>query len=251
MEQKHLEVAGVYYIKNESNNRFYIGSSCNVGQRLISHMRSLKYDKHDNKELQQDFSCGHKIKYGLLIEAKDSYTTIENNLLYLNRHNENLYNKTIRHEMPYIDKLDKEKFYKSIVKTKECWVWQNKPDEDGYGIIGIQEDEKRYKIKAHRLSYFLYYNVDPFCLQVCHSCDNKLCVNPQHLFLGTDQDNIRDYCLKHNKSYKLTDLNKKKIDNFIKLGYNDTDISKMLDIKTDRSTISRYRKCYNLQATKN
>lgn len=251
MELEQLNVAGVYYIKNQTNGRFYIGSSYNVEQRLISHMRTLKSNRHDNKELQRDFSYGHNMKYGLLIESKEFYGTIENNILYLNRNNENLYNKTIRHEMPYIDKLDKEKFWKSIIKTDKCWIWQNKPDEDGYGIIGIQDDEKRYKIKAHRLSYFLYYNVDPFCLQVCHSCDNKICVNPHHLFLGTDQDNIRDYCRKHNKAYKLTESNKKQINNLIEQGHNDTNISKMLDIKIDRSTISRYRKCYNLQKTKN
>jgi hypothetical protein len=79
-------------------------------------------------------------------------------------------------------------FLKRVNKTDTCWEWTGTVISHGYGHF-----KKKGKLyRAHRLSYTLFKGPIPDKLLVCHSCDNKKCVNPDHLWLGTSHDNVMD-----------------------------------------------------------
>ena len=93
----------------------------------------------------------------------------------------------------YLDYTPKDisRFWGKIIKLDDldmCWNWIGKPSGDGYGQIRIQ----RKNIRSHRLSYELTYGSISDGLWVLHKCDNRLCCNPSHLFLGTNKDNVDD-----------------------------------------------------------
>ncbi len=83
------------------------------------------------------------------------------------------------------------KIAKSTADT--CWDWTGGTNSQGYGWlrVGSRKDNTRTMVLAHRLVYMLQVG-DVGTLDVLHTCDNPLCCNPAHLFLGTHQDNMAD-----------------------------------------------------------
>lgn len=72
----------------------------------------------------------------------------------------------------------------------ECWIWRGWKDVHGYGKIYVLEQKK--DVGAHRVAWELAKGPIPDGLFVLHKCDNPPCMNPEHLFLGTHGDNMRD-----------------------------------------------------------
>lgn len=81
-----------------------------------------------------------------------------------------------------------ERFLKHVHKTATCWLWCGTVKAHGYGVIRI--DTKLWR--AHRLSWSLFAGPIPDGKSVLHRCDNTRCVNPNHLFIGTQLDNVKD-----------------------------------------------------------
>jgi len=89
-----------------------------------------------------------------------------------------------------------ERFFSYIKKKKnKCWEWQLQGDKNGYGSFSIT-GKAREALRAHRASWILFVGEIPKGMLVCHKCDNPPCVNPKHLFLGTNNDNMIDKMLK-------------------------------------------------------
>jgi len=89
-----------------------------------------------------------------------------------------------------------ERFWNKVRKIKICWNWSASKDKDGYGRIKMNGRPR----PAHRVVWELTYGVIPQGLQVLHTCDNTSCVNPSHLFLGDNDDNVADKVSKQRQS---------------------------------------------------
>lgn len=80
------------------------------------------------------------------------------------------------------------RFTKHVEKTESCWLWRGAVDTAGYGDCWF----RGRTTGAHRVSWQIFRGEIPDGLFVLHKCDNPICVNPDHLFLGTHSDNMQD-----------------------------------------------------------
>lgn len=82
------------------------------------------------------------------------------------------------------------RFWPNVIRGRDCWLWTGAVNSHGYGRLRSGED--RSVLRAHRVSWELHFGPIPDGLFVLHYCDNPPCVRPDHLFLGTNTDNLRD-----------------------------------------------------------
>lgn len=89
---------------------------------------------------------------------------------------------------------DLQRFWSKVDRAGECWLWTAATVNSGYGVfqrsrtglVGARQ------VTAHRFSCEAAHGPIPPGMEVCHTCDNKLCVRPDHLYVGTRQQNARD-----------------------------------------------------------
>lgn len=133
---------------------------------------------------------------------------------------------------------DKCRFMSYVEKTDSCWLWRGGKNRRGYGKFGIGHKT----IIASRYSYEIYKGKITENMLICHTCDNPPCVNPDHLWQGTNSDNIRDSFKKcrsvirkgeENSNAKLTEKNVLEIRELFKNNHKVKDIACNYDITTN------------------
>lgn len=89
-----------------------------------------------------------------------------------------------------------QRFWEKIDRTETCWNWTGNKNDKGYGHCYFRGKD----VPAHRIAWEIEFGVIPEGLHVLHHCDNPGCVNPFHLFLGTNRDNVDDKVRKGRQS---------------------------------------------------
>lgn len=124
-------------------------------------------------------------------------------------------------------RFGKDRFTQEFIKQRvnvnenDCWIWKGSKHRQGYGNVTYKEKLEL----AHRVSWMIYYGEIPEGIKVCHHCDEPSCVNPAHLFLGTQLDNMAD-CIKKGRFTRNIPKTRR-----IKLNFDQVQEIKMLNEK--------------------
>ena len=127
------------------------------------------------------------------------------------------------------------RFEAKINKADGCWEWTASCAGKGYGQMKLPRQRKQEY--SHRLAYMIYKGEIPQGIQICHTCDNPKCCNPDHLFLGTSQDNHDDMAKKNrsthgekNPAAKLTENDVREISACLAAGMSQSKIARAFGV---------------------
>jgi predicted XRE-type DNA-binding protein len=130
--------------------------------------------------------------------------------------------------------------FSQCVRKGECLEWRgNWVTHNGYGRVTF----KQKKLLTHRIAYEAYKGPIPTEMQVMHSCDNRRCCNPDHLSIGTGQDNTNDRKAKDRLGFKIKTADAIEIVRLVREGRRQSEIARMFGIHQSMvSRISRGKK---------
>jgi len=131
-----------------------------------------------------------------------------------------------------------DRFWEKVDKRGpgDCWDWMGCKNSGGYGQI-CNGKKNEGMVYAHRVSWEIHNGPIPEGQCVLHRYDNRSCVNPAHLFLGTNADNTHDMMKKDRANFKNTKNNVHRIRRLIKSGWPQKKIARLLGV--DQTTISQ------------
>lgn len=113
--------------------------------------------------------------------------------------------------------MDIHRFMKYVLKqTDDCWLWLGGRSSNRYGKCGHEGKT----VDAHRMSYMLFTGEIPAGKMVLHKCDKRSCVNPEHLFIGTNADNMQDAIAKGTRVGKKPKVSLEQLAMILELGKN-------------------------------
>lgn len=128
--------------------------------------------------------------------------------------------------------------------ANQCWPWLGAGKGNGYGNFNMNGEYR----SAHSAAYELFVGPVRDGLEVCHSCDNRFCVNPDHLFLGTRVDNMQDMhskgrgaagCRKHLKEFQVQEIRRRLIS-----GHSARQIANQMDVNYHTVTAIKEGRSY-------
>lgn len=147
------------------------------------------------------------------------------------------------------------RFFRYVEKTDYCWIWTGKSlTGNGYGRIQVGGKGSKHAI-AHRVSYEIHKGKIPGSMVVMHTCDNRLCVNPDHLVVGTLSDNTMDAVAKgrwvqgcppvfYGTDHPNAKLNDDVVREIRASNLNHTDAAKLFCVDRKTITLIRQRKAW-------
>lgn len=209
-----MKTQGIYMIRNVHTNETYVGSSVDVQRRWADHKRELKAGSHKNALLLAAWNQWGENSFHLevleLVGEREDLENREQHHLDLLRP---VYNEiTTAARAPFrtwrSDAADEARFWSKVDQAEDgCWLWQGTLLRQGYGCIKIAGQ----MYKAHRLAYQYTHGPIPQGLLICHKCDNPRCVRPDHLFLGTQKDNMADMSAKGRGYLNLPESKRRRV----------------------------------------
>ena len=164
-------------------------------------------------------------------------------------HEDATFCKVLRYDKPSFEVL-MDNFKNNLSFENKCWEWHGRLTRAGYGHVFYKGSTKT----AHRISYKYFKGEIPKKMNVCHICDNKKCFNPNHLWLGTTQENIQDaYDIgliigkrgSKNPMSKLKEYQIIEIRKLIKEGKANTEIAKIYGVIHQTISLIKHNKIWN------
>ena len=152
-----------------------------------------------------------------------------NKVVNCSRKCQGIKNGSIQIALSCDDKRNRERFFKFVIKTTSCWLWNGSRSRKGYGEFGFRNSN----ILAHRFSWLQSYGSIPKNKMVLHKCDNPPCVNPEHLWIGTAQENTNDMISKGRQKCtpkKLSESQVKQIREMVLIGFLQKELAQKFNV---------------------